>query len=175
MDISLKIECFEYFLYNIIKWYKKCYNGHSLDITRLKALKLLFLTSAIKTEDGGDLLDIFNNFFAMQHGPVESDIYNAINGSQLVHYQFGGTKVSVINEENVVNGISDDIRRRIDASLWALYGRNSQLIRLTSFQLVDITHKWSCWQKSMEVAKILGKGSYLMDIESIRNSNQIFE
>ncbi|MBQ4419395.1 MAG: hypothetical protein II870_07130, partial [Synergistaceae bacterium] len=38
--------------------------------------------------DGRDLLDIFDNFYAMQNGPVESDIYNAITSDQLTYYSF---------------------------------------------------------------------------------------
>lgn len=175
MDSLNKVACFEYFLFRIIQWYRKCNSGHMPFITRLKALKLLFLASAIKIGGQNDLLDIFDRFFAMQHGPVEGDIYNAIVGGQLTHYKFEDVNLSVINEANIANEVSEDFQKRIDNSISSLFDKNPKLIQMPSFQLVEITHKWSCWQQSMEVAKILGKGSYLMDVEGIRNSNQIFE
>lgn len=175
MESSNKIIYFEYFLYRIVNWYKRCYPGGELVITRLKALKLLFLASAVKTKDGDDLLDIFDKFYAMQHGPVEGDIYNAINSGRLSHYGFGEINITIINDENIISEISDSIRNRIDASISALYEKNPLLIQMPSFKLVDITHKWDCWQKSMEAAKILGKGSYLMNVTAIRESCQVFE
>ena len=50
---------------------------------KLTAMKLLFLAAAPKKDGGDDLLDIFDNFYAMPYGPVESDVYNAIQEDKL--------------------------------------------------------------------------------------------
>ena len=57
----------------------------------------------------------------------------------------------------------------------ALKKENKDLIKLHAFQLVEITHKWECWKQAMKIATVLNKGSYTMNIDSIRNSNAIFE
>ena len=46
--------------------------------SKLKAMKLLFLAAAPKEDGGDDLLDIFDNFYAMPYGPVEIDIQKAM-------------------------------------------------------------------------------------------------
>lgn len=176
MDIKIKIACFEYFLKGILSWHSVKYRGQLLVLTKVKALKLLFLTSAIKCDDGNDLLDIFDRFYAMKHGPVESDIYNAMMNDKLLHYSFKNTNIEVVNDSNIGNELSAEIRKRIDTSINQLMERNPSLINKTAFYLVEITHKWSCWQHAMEVASILGKGSYLMDTNSIRiSNNSVFE
>ena len=53
---------------------------------KLTAMKLLFLAAAPKEEGGDDLLDIFDNFYAMPYGPIEIDVYNAIQGNKLPSY-----------------------------------------------------------------------------------------
>lgn len=50
---------------------------------KLTAMKLLFLAAAPKKDGGDDLLDIFDNFYAMPYGPVESDVYNYIRQCEM--------------------------------------------------------------------------------------------
>ena len=90
-----KVKCFEYILIRLIEWYSNMRPDDTelLSFTRLKVLKLLFFVSAVKQDNTKrDLLDIFDNFYAMQHGPVESDIYNEIT-NHLIFFNFEGRNI----------------------------------------------------------------------------------
>ena len=75
-----KIFAFDYMLSLFEQWYKE--EGKETmnfqNCSKLSVLKLLFLAAVPKREDSRDLLDVFDNFHALPYGPVESDIYNAI-------------------------------------------------------------------------------------------------
>lgn len=175
-----KILCFEYVLYQLSNWYRDI---HPTDptlssFTRLKVLKLLFFVSAIHSDDkDDDLLDIFNNFYAMQHGPVESDIYNAMVKSTLKYYNFKSIYIQqVINPINIscFNEINQTLRDRIDTAIQSLRNKNEKLITYTASNLVNLSHQWESWQIAMHIAESLGKGSEPMDISLIRSNCQYF-
>ncbi|WP_300284144.1 MULTISPECIES: hypothetical protein [Bacteroidales] len=163
---------FEYFLYKLIAWYKqeKPMDIDCLSLTRIKVLKLLFFTSAIKTDDGNDLLDIFDKFYAMQHGPVESDIYNSISGKLLLNYNFSSTNIILpenIGDDTFVN-VEAGIKTRIDNALNKLRETNPQIILYNPFQLVDLSHCWNSWKRTYEIASLRGKRSEKIEIDFIR-------
>ena len=76
-----KIKAFDYMLQLFEEWRDSHEELKNKPLSKLTALKLLFLTAAPKEDGGDNLLDIFNNFYAMQYGPVESDVYNAIQAN----------------------------------------------------------------------------------------------
>lgn len=174
MDITLKIRAFEYLLTQMLQW-----GGEMkpevpvLSFTRLKALKLLFFAAAVKNETGEDLLDVFDNFYALPNGPVESDIYNYITSDQLTYYTFKdfsfGTKQQYDEE-----GLSDELKNRIKSAVSALKQKNDKIVTYNAEHLVALSHIWLAWQDSIQIAKALGKGSFPMDIDKIRNNSQIF-
>lgn len=97
-----KIFAFDYMLSLFEQWYKD-EGKESMNFqncSKLSVLKLLFLTAAPKREGARDLLDVFNNFHALPYGPVESDIYNAIQDNRLPSYIV--TERSIIKKENVI-------------------------------------------------------------------------
>lgn len=77
MEID-KIEAFDYMLHLFEKWRDNHETIKGKPFPKLTAMKLLFLAAAPKKDRGDDLLDIFDNFYAMPYGPVESDVYNAM-------------------------------------------------------------------------------------------------
>lgn len=84
-----KLIAFEYILNQLIeKGVKGDSKVFQSSFTRLKALKLLFLVASIKNQYGKDLLDVFDNFYALPNGPVESDVYNSITADTLHYYSF---------------------------------------------------------------------------------------
>lgn len=176
MDKRNKIICFEYILYQLINWYKElCPTDASLtSFTRLKVLKLLFFVSAIREQDE-DLLDIFNNFYAMQHGPVESDIYNAMIEDSLPHYRFKSRSVFIVNELQEQDfEILGDYRERIDRAIRSLRDTNENIVVYTASQLVDLSHKWKSWQLAIHMANTFDKGSEPMDCRLIRSNCQYY-
>lgn len=82
MEIN-KIEAFDYMLHLFEEWRDNHETIKGKPFPKLTAMKLLFLAAAPKKDGGDDLLDIFDNFYAMPYGPVESDVYNAIQEDKL--------------------------------------------------------------------------------------------
>lgn len=177
VNIAIKKSSFEYLLNELLKWFEEVAPQRSVtSFTRVKVLKLLFFVSAIKDEDGTDLLDIFDRFYAMPHGPVESDIYNFMSRDALDCFSFADIYMSKKKEyESKSSGLAEDIRIKIDKAISCLRLHNPKIITLGAFELVDISHKWGVWKNSMRVAELLGKSSQLMSVDAIRYNLQIFE
>ena len=172
MDAKLahKDLSFEFFLYKLIEWYRQSVpsDPQCVSLTRIKILKLLFFTSVIKTEDGHDLLDIFDNFYAMQHGPVESDIYNSISANQFRFYSFDGISLKL------PSNITDESKQNICNSLKELKKVNSRIVGYDPFKLVELSHQWNSWKRTYEVAGLMGKGSEKMSLKLIKEDEQFF-
>ena len=63
MITNYKILAFEYLLTLLLRWYDEVsQDKNTSSFTRLKTLKLLFFTTAVKNNDGKDLLDIKKEF-----------------------------------------------------------------------------------------------------------------
>ena len=176
-----KILLFEYLIYCLIEWYKDAVpNNEHLNkhFTRLTALKLLFFVSTIKdTEnDNKDLLDIFDNFCAMQYGPVEIDIYTAIVDGKTQLYQFGVHELIVNSENNTIfDSLNLQDKSRIDRAIMLLKNRNPKIISYPASILINISHKWEAWQNAMSLASMLGKRCENMPTNSIRENRQFYE
>ena len=171
-----KIFAFDYMLSLFEQWYKD-EGKESMNFqncSKLSVLKLLFLTAAPKREGARDLLDVFNNFHALPYGPVESDIYNAIQDNRLPSYIV--TERSIIKKENVILPYKIEDYTQIKDAVNTLKEKNEHLILLNAFSLVEITHKWESWRQSITFARLMEMSSYKMTIESIRNDrNKYFE
>lgn len=172
-----KIEAFDYMLQLIEEWRSDYFTSKNITVkplSKLIVLKLLFLIAAPKKDKGPDLLDIFNNFHALPYGPVESDIYNAILNNKIPSYLIKDRSVEVKVKQvyNTQNPLCIKIKNAIDD----LKGINPAIISLNSFELVEITHKWDSWNRSMKFAEFMGRSSAKMLTESIRSdSNKCFK
>lgn len=189
-EMNQKILAFEYLVSQFILWYQSVAskygfnpNDYSWAFSKLSTLKLLFLVSAVKTGNNpnDDLLDTFNNFVALPHGPVESDIYNAMNGTlnglKLSQYNIlsGGIKeYSLDNPINYESEIEPEIFAQLNLSLEVLRNINDEIVTYKAFDLVDITHKWSCWKNDSTLANNLGLKAMSMTQDSIRSSDKYF-
>lgn len=179
IDIMLdKVKCFEYILVRLIEWYyaMKPDDVDLLSFTRLKVLKLLFFVSAVKQKDTkDDLLDIFNNFYAMQHGPVESDIYNNItNGLMFFNFEGRNIKRNDIEIKLELLQLRKEDIAFLDNSINTLREINPNIVIYSASNLVNLSHKWESWQIAIAIADIFGKGSERMEINLIRNDKQYF-
>lgn len=177
-DRKNKILCFEYLVSLLIKWHQKQSNEERLylrSFSKLKLLKLLFFVAAVDASNENDgLLDIFDNFYAMQHGPVESDVYDAITANETNKYQFTDRSIKDANDQFDFSTLSTPIKNRIEKSLKNLINKNENIILLSAFDLVDLSHKWNCWKISIETAHILNIGSIKMNTEIIKKDRKIF-
>lgn len=176
-----KVLYFEYTIYKLTEWVKE----HNPSLThpefvfsKLKALKLLFFVAAVNSSQSKHaLLNVFDNFYAMPYGPVESDIYNSILLKQTKYYNIldRGTLINSNASKNVFNNLDPKIKEEIDKSIRLLLKKNPNIINLPPYKLVDISHKWPVWINSMSIANILGKKSEHMAIYDIITSNKFYE
>lgn len=177
-----KILLFEYLVYHLIKWYKDVTSNKRHDInrhfSRLTALKLLFFVSTIKDTENEDkdLLDIFNNYCAMQYGPVEIDIYTAIVKEETKFYRFGVHELTIMDQEEKLDTLlNENDKNKIDRAIFLLKKRNSKIISYPVSKLIDISHKWDAWQNAMFIASMFGKRCENMPKEAIRENYQFYE
>lgn len=166
---------FKYIVFKLLEWHKETTNKEDISsFSRLKVLKLLFFVSAIKVEQTDDrLLDTFDNFYAMQYGPVESDIYDSIVKDQYSLY-FTLSNREILKKakfDKIPTEIDETEKKIIDSSLITLKERNKNIITYSPLELVELSHKWSSWQDAINMAKMLGKGSEKMTSSKIINDS----
>lgn len=171
-----KNQAFEYFVSKLIEWYQEVNNGdvENNDLSTLKVLKLLFFASAIDTKKGDNqtLLDTpFNNFYAMPFGHVESEIYNNIRKNSLPNLTIDSSK-STFN--NVVQYEDSLIKQKIEASLIKLKKANINLINMSAFELVELSHSWYSWKFFFNRAKKNGSYSEPIPTEIIKSEDKFF-
>ncbi len=163
-----KILAFEYVVFKLIDWYKS-FNGVERDVdfnsdndfSKLKVFKLHFFTSAIKS-DSNQLLSVFNNFYAMPFGHVESDIYDYINELERFEIDVKATKIKGPYLDILHKSFSEldgDIKSEIDEAIDVLFGRNNELINLSAMDLVELSHQWYSWKFTFDKAQSDGKFS----------------
>lgn len=176
---KIKLLSFEYLLYQFMLWYeddqKITDSSHSKflsEFSRLKVLKLLFLVAAIQDDQKNDLLSVFDKFYAMQHGPVESDIYNAMVKDDFTFFRFKDRKTT-FKPDSTFNFDSIE-KNNLDRAVDLLKEKNPKIVSYSAMDLVEITHKWISWKSSYMVAQMLGKGSQLMPSNLIKNDNKFF-
>lgn len=176
-----KVLLFEYLLYHLIEWYKNTVSDSEDQIkkhfSRLTVLKLLFLTSAIRDKRTDcDLLEYFDNYYAMQYGPVESDIYNAIVKPSTQLYALGVRALEFKSTDySAFDDLTSEQRGAITNAVSTLKEKNANLIRYNASRLIEITHKWEVWQNAMAIAEMFGKRSEIMPISAIRSNLQFYE
>ena len=175
--MTTKELAFEYLMDCFIDWYKSIKNDNSFhySFTKLKVIKLLFFASAVNANnEDHNLLGTFNKFVAMPFGPVESDIYNKMNQSAIGKYCISDKelKIQEVSTENNEDKLSPTIIEQINESVDALRKINNRLVLYSAFDLVDLSHKWSCWRTTYSYARQINKGSISIPDNLIINSDK---
>ena len=156
-----KFDYFNGFVYEILNWYSNDVNRDWNDLSKLKVLKLLFLSVA----EDDKLLSIFDNFVAWDLWPVELDIYEKINlNNELLAFEIDNKMTRRKQEVN----IPKDAIKEWEKMVLILKNKNSNLVKKSASALVDITHEWRCWR----IANILWK--LKLSKELILNSNKVY-
>lgn len=181
MEHRTKILIFEYIIFKLVEWEKTIQPNIThpeFSFGKLKALKLLFFVASVNaTSTEHKLLDIFNKFYAMTYGPVESEVYNAIQNKETIYYDIKD-RITIFKQGrdfHLFDQINNNIRGEINRSVDKLKKINPKIVDLPAYKLVDITHKWSVWKNAMSIANILGRRSELMDSQDIIESNKYYE
>ncbi|MEQ7799770.1 hypothetical protein ABDJ41_08135 [Pedobacter sp. ASV1-7] len=161
---QLPLQYFEYFLMRTLQWLKKESDASQNDLSVLKCQKLLFFTTAINCQSSVNeailAKQIFNHFKAYQYGPVEENIYNLlkVNNNQLSHitltfkslelaFDAGHLNLAIADIEKE-SGLDSSVLNSITSSIEDLSNKNKNLVRYSPFNLVELSHRWRCWNYS---------------------------
>lgn len=153
--MTTKKNLFEYFLFKLIGWHCKNhgitlqeFNEHSTNnYSKLKVIKLHFFTCSTTDE----ALDYYDNFYAMPYGHVESDVYTSLN--ELENFRIDNFKLTITNLNQEFSEVEDQKRQLIEESVENLKNFNINIIDLSPFTLVELSHKWFSWQYTFNEAR----------------------
>lgn len=151
-------------------------NNNSFDgFTTLKLIKLLFLVVGVSsTDQNRGLTEVFDNFVAMPYGPVESDIYNAIQKNELNKYNITPSQCKIKNPNAIIR-LDNHQKKVIDDAIDLLLEKNPRILQCQPFELVDITHKWSCWRICYDVALANNRHSINIPSRMIQKSIKYYQ
>lgn len=176
--IFLKLQVFEYICHELYRWYevesvKRFKQGfYSNDLNKLKLMKLLFFVCAASCEkEYLGLLEIFNNFYALPLGHVESDVYDnigSIKGMVINRYTLE------LNPDYQVN-LTDEHKQLVQSAIAKLKDMNPDIILYSANLLVTLSHLWNSWQINFRNALMKGKNSHPITVEEILVESKIFK
>lgn len=163
---------FEYLVFRLDEWKKNIEkrNEKVPAFTKLRLQKILFLVCAWNVENTNrKLLNIFNQFYALPYGPVEIDIYDAMKNNKIFqHISFNSNECIYCKLESAMfASISSVHRKWIDEAMDDFVKNDRKYLTMPVFDLVDITHRWSAWRITMDIATFLGKKIEKMSVKSI--------
>ncbi len=177
MNQELKLPYLEYFTILLIEWHKDIIGSEKNDLSTLKVLKLLFFTSAVNTTRNSQhsLLDkVFDNFVAMPYGHVESDAYALIRQNNLINVKIDKSSSEIINNDKL-SYESLEYSGLLKKSLADLKEINPNLIKASSFDLVDLSHSWYSWQLYYSKARKADLYSMPIPINEIKGEEKIYK
>lgn len=179
-----KIPYFQYILHKLILWNNEVNRTTNNDITILKSLKLLFFISAAKTSiKENDLLDeVFDSFWAMPYGHVESDVYDEVKrlkGDLGLFELSSNNCISKISSDTDIKSLTSSLDlskiKLIDDSIDTLKSYNRDIISYSAFELVELSHQWYSWRRNYRLAKEKGSHSQKIPSIDIKFESKIFK
>lgn len=137
-------------LISFIKYYREWYcEEYDIDINNFrlynkndlhKFLSIFFLVSAVRGKDS-ELLNNFNNFYALPLIPTECEVYNFIKNGNLLTFKNNELKCSV-ELEKLLYDINDlDVKKDFEE----IKSHNKELIKMCSYDLIDLCGKYSSY------------------------------
>ena len=174
MSNTVKFKAFEYLLIKLVEWHNEACGNVKNDISLLKGMKLLFFVSAVdaKTDSKNTLLDTyFNKFVAMPYGHVESEIYASIKYANLENVIINSSSTEIIKKDVELN---ESIKRMIDSSVLKLKSQNYNIIKMSAFELVELSHRWYSWKYYFAKARKSYISSIEIPNEVIKQEEKIF-
>lgn len=115
----------------------------------LRGFKLLFLM-IVSSSDGKDLLDIFDKFYALPNGPVESDVYNKYLNDR---------------PSSAIYELDENTRNLIGKNVGAIMKKSvdGNLIKaMENSQLIEISHRYPSWIRAYGQARVKEKHAHPM-------------
>lgn len=175
---NTKTRAFEFFVDQLVKWYKEQNQSTDFnenDLSRLKVLKLHFFVSASKTNEQEDgLLTIFDNFWALPYGHVESDIYSNLDNLELFKINSQRLRINKDYTENYFSSLETSTKENIVNSFNLVKQHNIDLINYMAVDLVELSHSWYSWKSIYSLARSFQKYSMKIPNEIIKAENKIY-
>ena len=170
-----KMQCFEYLVYKFADWhYQVCPSEDPyLALSKLKLFKLHFFASAVNADKENDgLLNLFDKFYALPYGPVESNVYDDLQST----YMFTITNVNVVRKQENLNYFDEinNYKPILDKAVKDLRSKNENLITYSAMDLVEISHKWYSWKTVFNMARSMNKFSLPIPKAIIKNEFKYF-
>ena len=174
LDVEEKKITFEYIVYKLNELKNEFQIKDDSIFTKLRLQKLLFLISTINTTNNNQgLLAVFNNFYALPYGPVESDIYDFMNNNEFKNIKFNGNQCDLSNlNDNGFDSLPQQSKTLVNNSIQKLKEKGviKGYLEMPVFDLVNITQQWTVWIVCNCVAEMLNDGSEKMMVLDILNS-----
>lgn len=186
MSIStekIKIETFEYVLFELVNWFMNKKNisnyddfNQNNDLNKLKVIKLHFFVTAIDSNNN-NLLEVFDKFFAMPYGHVESDIYNSLGK---LNFFTVDVKKLIINDlktfdEDCFINVEKEIKNQIKESIEKLKVTSPNIINYNALDLVELSHTWFSWKSMFSFAQSNNRNSEHIPSNIIKDEIKNFE
>lgn len=162
---------FEYLVFRLNEWKLKLENKNVKvpAFTKLRLQKILFLVCSWQvTNTNMKLLSVFDNFYALPYGPVEMDIYEAMKNDSFQHICFEGN-ICICDSlmSTMFAGVSDEHKLYVDETIKHFMDSHFKYLSMPVFDLVELTHRWSAWKITMDIATFFGKKIEKMSVKSI--------
>jgi uncharacterized phage-associated protein len=170
-NLAIKKLLFEYFVFQLEQWKQEKHPRFHVSFTKLKLQKILFLVASVKSKENTyPLLNVFNRFYALPYGPVEIDIYDAMNDSSFKNISFIGNECQTRFTKESFAELDQSLVLAMTEAIQAIKNMGVDYISMTPFELVDITHKWTSWQVAMQVAEMCNSKREPMSTNDIISS-----
>lgn len=185
MENDIKLGAFLFFIQSLVRRFAEI--SISVEkLSRISILKLLFFTVLINQKQRREnpkvynLLDVFDHFYALPLGPVESDCYDLISGFVLAEDNFekilrkyNGNFKGVAGFQNKIDSFdrfpeSKNIEMAIDEAINAI---PESVLRLTPSQMVFKSHAFESWKKAFGQASAWGRKSWPMSNDQIASDS----
>lgn len=171
-----KIEAFDYMIYRLVQKQEEL-TGKPNDICRAKALKLSFYLTArsIELNKENNLLDLFDDYWAMPLGHVEMDIYQYLKAKKFRNV-FIDNEHSIVENENFQ--LDEDIKKLIDETIddFTTNEKTKHLISYDGYKLCEVNRKlWFSFKVSYQRAREKGLHWEKIDNELIRLETKIYK
>lgn len=174
---QLKADCFEFLMDELVEWVKEKGGNPKRDLNLLKIIKLnFFIAAASSSEISEGLLTVFDEFYALPYGHVESDVYNIIKGKSIARLNKYTIVSNGINWSDVnIMSIEDNYSNAIKSSIGKIRDIDPDFVLRPAGYLVDLSHMWRSWKLMYSTAKSLNKHAIKIPTNLIQTESKIFK
>lgn len=171
-----KKEATKYILLQLCNWYydinsSKEESGAN-DLSILKSLKLIFFLSTIEIDKKSLITYGIDDYYALPYGHVELEIYNSFRNE--LNYLIDNNQSNFNEIKKEIINLSSDNREFINNIFYQLKKKNSNLIKYSASELVELSHKHFSWIKFFNEAKIQGRLKQKINIEVIKAEEKFY-